>query len=138
MRGCDQFGANIGLNYAGETKFGTLGGGIASFLIYTIALIVLGKQIVALVEYQDPALSSYTVMEDRSKMKEALNLNEYGLQFFACFLGQNTEPIHLDPRIGRFKLVKFERLMVDGVVQKKKTEIALRELDFSVQDDSMA
>ena len=39
VRGCDQFGASVSLNYAGETKFRTLGGGIASFVIKTVALI---------------------------------------------------------------------------------------------------
>ena len=51
-------------------------------------------------------------------MEHALNLDEYGLQFFASFVGPKFEPTHLDPRIGRFKIEKFERRMVDGVVQK--------------------
>ena len=67
-----------------------------------------------------------------------MNLDDYGSGFFLSFNSPTFEAVHLDPKIGQFGAQKFERKMIDGSAQRTITEIALRELDLSNEDDFMA
>lgn len=58
IRHCDKFGAPVLLNFKGRDSFGTLGGGVASVLIYALILVFFLKQIIQLINHEDPMLSS--------------------------------------------------------------------------------
>lgn len=66
VRGCDQFGATIGLNYAGNSEFKTLGGGISSICLRVLILTYLCMQAVQVATYQDPQIAVFTIKEDRA------------------------------------------------------------------------
>ena len=105
MRRCDKFGAPVQLNYAGQTTSGTLGGGLVSVCLKTLILAFFCMRLVALTGFQDPAISSHIVMEDRSKMQESINFGDYDQSIMIGFSRDNNiVPVALDPRIGTLNL----------------------------------
>lgn len=105
MRRCDKFGAPVQLNYAGQTTSGTLGGGLVSVCLKTLILAFFCMRLVALTGFQDPAISSHIVMEDRSKMQESINFGDYDQSIKIGFSRDNNIlPVALDPRIGTLNL----------------------------------
>ena len=54
LRGCDMFGATIGLNVAGESTFKTLPGGVVSLILRILVLSYFCLQVIALISYEDP------------------------------------------------------------------------------------
>lgn len=55
-------------------------------------------------EYKDPQVVSYTILEDRTKMEEPINLEEMNFKFYFSLYGPDNTPTRLEERIGRFKL----------------------------------
>ena len=104
VRGCDQFGAPISLNFDGKTSYNTLGGGIASLCLRALILSYLAMQLLAVFNYDDPTISSFTIIEDRTKMKEPMSLGDYNVDIAFFFMSnKGASPVQLDPNIGRFR-----------------------------------
>ena len=74
VRKFDNFGARFSLSYQGEDTFSTFGGGTATICLKVMILTYLCIRTIALVDYRDPEISSYVIMEDRSDMTESYNL----------------------------------------------------------------
>ena len=55
-------------------------------------------------DFKDPEISSYTVLDNRGDMDEPVSIVDYGIKIFFFFNDQQATPIPLDPRIGRFDL----------------------------------
>ena len=86
VRGCDQFGAPISLNFDGKTSYNTLGGGIASLCLRALILSYLAMQLLAVFNYDDPTISSFTIIEDRTQMKEPMSFEDYNVSFIFNFV----------------------------------------------------
>ena len=52
------------------------------------------------INYDDPQIVSYNILEDRKHMTEHLNAVDYNLDFVVSFLGPNYHSVPLDSRIG--------------------------------------
>ena len=77
LRGCDVNGATVDLNFKGDTEHKTLCGGIASIILKALILGFFCMQSIAVWNYNDPIISSYQVLEDRTLMEEPINLVDY-------------------------------------------------------------
>ena len=75
-RDCDKFGAGVHLTYEGKSQIGTLGGGMVTICLSILILTYLCMRTVAITRYADPAISSFIIYEDRSKMDKPINLAE--------------------------------------------------------------
>ena len=62
-------------------------------------------RLLALAGFQDPAISSYIVMEDRSKMQESMNFADYNQSIMFGFTINDLKPVGLDPSIGWLSLI---------------------------------
>lgn len=65
IRGCDSFGATIGLNYAGETSYNTLGGGVFSVCLKALIFAFFCMKMAVVVGYDDNNIVTYQIYEDR-------------------------------------------------------------------------
>ena len=74
LRKCDSFGAGYSFNYKGEDTFGTLGGGIATICLSIGILTYMCIRTIGMVCYEDPEISSYVIMENRSHMTEPYSM----------------------------------------------------------------
>ena len=109
LKALDRFGAPLSLNFGGDASHRTAGGGLASLLLNFVILGYFIKQMLQLVNYEDPVISSYKVFEDRSKMTESMSFEDFNFRFYATFFSTSTgRSVPLDPRIGRFRLTKAE------------------------------
>ena len=104
FRNLDAFGAHIRLNYRGKAQYKTLGGACASFLFTILIFFYFVTLLRQVINQDDPQISSYQILEDRSTMTESLNLAELKGSFAFGFRDPSFQPIGLDSRIGRFKL----------------------------------
>ena len=82
VRGCDQSGASIGLNYQGDSRFQMIGGGLASIALKILILTFFCMQLMAVVTYKDPQVNSFEIMESRSSMDEPMNLAANNFSFY--------------------------------------------------------
>ena len=55
---------------------------------------------IEVLQYQDPQIVSYEVMEDRSQMDHEYSLSDYGINLFINFNDIDNLPVELSPRIG--------------------------------------
>ena len=76
VRQCDKFGAAVQLSFQGEAKSGTLGGGTVSVCLGGLILAYFCMRMLAVVNYQDPAVTNYFILEDRS-LQEPINFADY-------------------------------------------------------------
>ena len=84
---------------------GTLGGGVVSVGLSGLILAYFCIRMLAVTTYQDPNITNYTVLEDRSKLDEPLNFADYRQKItFGFMKAPSVMPVGLDPRIGRIKL----------------------------------
>ena len=72
-------------------------------------------QLIAVISYQDPQISSFKIFENRSEMEEPINLTDGGMRIFFAMTDSKKTPIAIDPRIGRFKLTNIKWGMKDAV-----------------------
>ena len=89
VRSFDQFGTQVNLNYAaGKTHYQTVCGGCTSFVFRSLIFAYFIRQLLAMLDYVDPAISSYQIMENRQKMQmgDAFNLADYNVNFIFGFL----------------------------------------------------
>ena len=90
FRGCDKFGAQVHLNYKGQTESGTVGGGIATVCLSTLILAYFCIRMLDVTTFADPVISSYTIMEDRNKMEAPINLQDFNLAIWFGFISKLT------------------------------------------------
>ena len=55
-------------------------------------------------DYDDPQISSYEIMEDRAHMEEPLLLGDSKLDFVVGFVNLAFAPVEIDPRYGKLEL----------------------------------
>ena len=106
IRSFDQFGAPVSLQYDRETDYKTLMGGVASILLRALILVFLCIQMIQVLTYADPEISSFQVLEDRALMQTGpLSLGEYNT-FFTVFFTDKIRftPQPLDPKFGAIQI----------------------------------
>ena len=81
IRVCDKFGHSMHMTFKGDSTYTTTSDGAASICLNLVILTFFVKQLLAVVTYKDPTISSYEVMENRSQMTEALNMADYEMSF---------------------------------------------------------
>ena len=86
VRNKDIFGSPVKFNLGGSTEFKTIGGGIASTCLRLTIFAYFCMQMVAVVNYEDPKISSYVVLEERGHMEQQINLKDYNVEFFFGFM----------------------------------------------------
>ena len=86
VRSCDQFGATVNLNFKGETEYKTMCGGCFSLALRMLILAFFCMQLAAVIQYDDPKILSYQVMEDRSQMDEQFTLSDYKMNLYLNFV----------------------------------------------------
>ena len=105
VRGCDQFGASISLNYQGGSTFRMIGGGLASIALKLLIFTFFCMQLMAVVTYKDPQVSNFEVMESRAYMDEPINLAASNFSFYIGVIAVKTSMLlREDPRYGTFRL----------------------------------
>ena len=77
---------------------------MASIILRITILIYFCKQLVQVVDYGDPQINSYEIMEDRADMEKAIVLGESKSDFIVGFMNQAYVPVKLDPRYGKIEL----------------------------------
>ena len=85
-------------------------------------------RLLAVTGYQDPAISSYDIMEDRNKMQEAINFADYNQSIkFGFFADRSFKPVALDPRIGSFTVSTqtYDYSKANGGIPIRVTQIPL-------------
>ena len=85
VRNCDKFSTNVKLTYEGETDYGTLCGGVVSLIVRILIMTYFIIRTIDVIEFNDPAISSFTIIEDRSEMEEPLNFADYNQQLIFGF-----------------------------------------------------
>ena len=75
IRSFDSFGEPVSLNYKGDSSYKTLLGAILTLCLNTFLLVYAADQLLALVKYQDPTVTQYTIYEPRNE-NDAINLGE--------------------------------------------------------------
>ena len=74
MQSQDVAGASVNLNLAGQTKYGTFCGGVASVCVKVVVLGFFVTQVLHLANYSDPQISRYEVYDDRFNQDKLYNL----------------------------------------------------------------
>ena len=70
-------------------------------------------------------------------MEEPMNLKEYNANFYFYFIGPNSLPTSIDPRIGQFFLSQNKVLFENGFLTKnEKLKIELREVNFETDREA--
>ena len=59
VRSCDQFGAQVSLNFKGETEYRTVCGGFFSLALRILILAFFCMQLAAVIQFSDPDIVSY-------------------------------------------------------------------------------
>ena len=107
LRKRDVYGAPVSLNYKGKRSFQTIGGAEATILLRILILIYFCKQLIQVIDYDDPQISSYEVFEDRGDMENPLALGDSKVDFIVGFMNQVYVPVAVDPRYGKFELINY-------------------------------
>ena len=89
------------------------------------------KLLIEVVEYGDPQISSYEIMEDRSNMETALRLSDMHTNFVFGFMDKFLKPVELDPKIGKFELFQ------DGYTTDDEGNITMIEKDVGVKSTTL-
>ena len=137
IRSQDMFGDPVGLLMAGKSTFPTIGGGLATAVLKVFILSFFCMQLIALVNYSDPQISSFTVLDSRVSMTE-LSAEEYGLDIYFYFTNQDGQVLPLDPSIGRFGLFSTHSIYsAESGVINDNTELELVEIDFIKRNETI-
>ena len=75
LRSYDSFGEPVSLNYKGDSSYKTLLGAVMTLCLNTFLLVYAADKLLALVKYQDPSVTQYTIYEPRNE-SDAFNLGE--------------------------------------------------------------
>ena len=137
IRSLDMFGDPVGLQMAGKSTFPTIGGGLATAVLKLFSLSFFCKQLIALVNYEDPQINSFTVLDNRESMTE-VSAEEYGLEIYFYFTTQFGQVLPLDPSIGRFGLFSTHSIYsAESGVINDNTELETVEIDFMKKNDTI-
>lgn len=60
----DIFNTAVSLNYKGETRYGTSGGGCISIFLKLLALVFFCRQLLQVLTFEDPNISTYKILEN--------------------------------------------------------------------------
>ena len=60
VRGLDNFGHSIKVNYRGEESFNSLFGGALTIVVYSLTLVMVMSAIKEMIQMNDPILSEYS------------------------------------------------------------------------------
>ena len=104
LRKCDMLGAPITLKSGGISSYASTGGGLASIVIKIFILAFFCMQLVAVLGYNDPQITSFTVLDSRESMTSPVTLGENRFEFYFYFTDLLARPVILDKRIGSLKL----------------------------------
>ena len=85
LQNCDLFDSSVNLNFNGQQKYGTTGGGLVSMLIKSTTLAFFCLRLISVLGHQDPTISSYHMFEDRALNEDSLNLADYSYNFYFYF-----------------------------------------------------
>ena len=66
VRGCDKYGAAVNFKYKNESSYKTLAGGLTSICLRVLILAYFGIQLLAVVNFKDPIVSTYEILEERN------------------------------------------------------------------------
>ena len=100
----DQFGHNFKLSYKGEDTYQTRLGGLCTFILKVITLIMIVVQTKSMIEMDDPKIISYTrPLTRQEKIKhKPVNFDEEGFLFgFITFV--NDWPSWIPPEVGKIR-----------------------------------
>ena len=79
-----------------------MAGGFVSILVKTLVFTFLVLQVIAMLGYSDPQISSFKIFESRNDMPEAISMPDYGMRLFFCMTDKQSIPTLMDKRFGRF------------------------------------
>ena len=131
VRSFDIAGAEVGLKYAGEGRFKTMGGGLLTSCLRVVTLTYFIMRVITLAEFEDASISSFEVIEDRSDMNSALALEKHNMDFFFGFTNvDSSQPVPLDPRIGSFTLDQAQFSATDGSFKQENFQIPIESVDL--------
>ena len=137
LKRCDQFGSSFELNFRGQPDYQTQCGGLVSFLIRVFVFTFASIQFVSLIDYKDPQISSFSILEDRNKMTEPLNLADQLTRFyFGVYDLDYFYYKNLDPRLGHFvmTLLKQTSDKTTGRMNNEQIDIPV----YEMSDDEKA
>lgn len=138
VRACDKFGTSPTLKFDKADSYQTLGGGLASLCLKIIILVYFINQLIEVVTYADPQISSYMISEDRNKMEEPLKFSDMSQALYFRFVDEKYKSVPLDPRIGSFKFgIIIGKNKPDGSVEQKFAETPTKKVDFSTDDEDV-
>ena len=69
---------------------------------------------IQVIDYDDPQISSYEVMEDRADMENPLVLGDSKIDFVVGFTNQAYELVEIDPRYGKLELYHHSSEVTEG------------------------
>ena len=72
------------------------------------------KQLIQVMDYDDPQISSYEIMEDRSHMEKPLVLGDSKLDFVVGFVNLAFETVEIDSRYGKLELYHHSSELTNG------------------------
>ena len=84
IRNWDLFGNPVSLRVSGQPSFKTLPGGFISILVKALICLFFIMQMIAVVSYSDPQISSFKIFESRNRMEHTLGLTDHGMRLFFC------------------------------------------------------
>ena len=136
MRARDIFGAPVGLKLAGESSYKTLGGGLVSVSLKVLIFAYFCKQMIAVFNYVDPLISSYSIYESREWMEEEVSFADFGASLYFFFVDPTGIPIPLEPEIGSLRLHKVQNVYDSNFgLDRRVIEVGTREVDFLVENN---
>lgn len=96
-------------------------------------------QLLAVVNYGDPSISSYTLLDSRDSMTEPINLKDFGVQLYFYLANQHTaRPAHVGPEIGKLELYSsIAQYKPEGGLQYENIKLDYEEVDFMKQNDTV-
>ena len=84
-----------------------------------------------MVNYSDNQLSVYTVLDDRTDMKEPVELIDYNMRLYFGMGDLNASPVSMDPSVGRIDLWQTKGYYDgDSGIVSQSTPLPYREIDF--------
>ena len=96
-------------------------------------------RVIAVVNYQDPAITSYSIREDRNEMESPYNFAEFNQNLaFVMMEADTVTPVSIDPRYGDLYITSFSNhFSVSGALKNETTIMELETIAES-DDDAMA
>ena len=94
-------------------------------------------QLLNVINFSDPQINSYTILDFRADMDSPMKLPDYNMKLFFGFSDLNGNPAPLDPKIGRLE-VWSSKGYYDGFAGfvVEATPIPMREVDFINERDT--